>query len=273
MQLMAKAMSCKVGNPLRKLVLIKLADNANDKGECWPSYQHVADQCECSKSAVKSHITALIDMGFLSKENRIGENSGKGNKSNVYYLTLDNPVVPESTAPVPSKSIGMSPCDPPVVPESTAPVPSKSTRTYHSSEPVNEPVIEPKTHGARDGNYSEQFELCWKAYPKREGSNPKNHAFKHFQARVKEGVSPDDLLAGTRRYAAFCAAKGQVGTPYVMQAQRFYGTSREFENSWEVSTTPAPAPRQQKPADTTQDMLARQYQGGGVNWKFRGESR
>lgn len=244
---MAKAMSCKVGNPLRKLVLIKLADNANDKGECWPSYQHVADQCECSKSAVKAHITALIDMGFLSKENRIGENSGKGNKSNVYYLTLDNPVSPESTAPVPSKS----------------------TRTYHSSELV----IEPKTHGVRDGNYSEQFELCWKAYPKREGSNPKNHAFKHWQARIKDGVSADELLAGTQRYAAFCAAKGQIGTGYVMQAQRFYGTSREFENGWEVSTTPAPAPRQQKPADTTQDMLARQYQGGGVNWKFRGESR
>nr|WP_231578087.1 helix-turn-helix domain-containing protein [Dickeya chrysanthemi] len=294
MQLMAKAMSCKVGNPLRKLVLIKLADNANDKGECWPSYQHVADQCECSKSAVKAHITALIDMGFISKENRIGENSGKGNKSNVYYLTLDNPVPPKSiapvppentgvspcatpvppksTAPVPPENTGVSPCATPVPPKSTAPVPSKSTRTYHSSEPVNEPVIEPKTHGARDGNYSEQFELCWKAYPKREGSNPKNHAFKHFQARVKDGASPDDLLAGTRRYAAFCAAKGQVGTPYVMQAQRFYGTGKEFENSWEVSTTPASAPRQQKPADTTQDMLARQYQGG-VNWKFRGESR
>lgn len=34
MTLMAQAMSIKVGNPIRKLVLIKLADNANDKGEC-----------------------------------------------------------------------------------------------------------------------------------------------------------------------------------------------------------------------------------------------
>ncbi|HIA8111342.1 TPA: helix-turn-helix domain-containing protein, partial [Escherichia coli] len=34
MSLMAKAMNIKVGNPLRKLVLIKLADNANDNGEC-----------------------------------------------------------------------------------------------------------------------------------------------------------------------------------------------------------------------------------------------
>ncbi|EMQ3722422.1 helix-turn-helix domain-containing protein, partial [Salmonella enterica subsp. enterica serovar Lubbock] len=68
MNLMAKAMSIKVGNPLRKLVLIKLADNANDEGECWPSYQHIADQCEVSRSTVKSHIRALEDMGLLKRE-------------------------------------------------------------------------------------------------------------------------------------------------------------------------------------------------------------
>ena len=41
MELMVKAMKIRVGNPLRKLVLIKLADNASDQGECWPSYQHI----------------------------------------------------------------------------------------------------------------------------------------------------------------------------------------------------------------------------------------
>jgi DNA-binding transcriptional ArsR family regulator len=66
------------GKPLRKLVLIKLADNANDKGECWPSYQHIADQCECSKSAVRNHIDALEDMGLLKRENRVGVNNGTG---------------------------------------------------------------------------------------------------------------------------------------------------------------------------------------------------
>lgn len=38
MALMVKAMKIRVGNPLRKLVLIKLADNASDQSECWPSY-------------------------------------------------------------------------------------------------------------------------------------------------------------------------------------------------------------------------------------------
>jgi len=89
MNLMAKAMGIRVGNPLRKLVLIKLADNANDKGECWPSYQHIADQCEIGRSTVKNHIRALEDMGILRREFR---RNGEINQSNLFYLTLDNPV-------------------------------------------------------------------------------------------------------------------------------------------------------------------------------------
>ena len=131
--LMAKAMGVKVGNSLRKLVLIKLADNANDKGECWPSYQHIADQCECSKSAVRNHIDALEDMGLIKRENRVGVNNGKGNTSNVYYLNLD-------VTPMPPKSTGV--CHeiaPPMPSDGTPPMPPDGTRTSHSFEPVTEP--------------------------------------------------------------------------------------------------------------------------------------
>lgn len=86
MLLMVKAMHIKVGNPLRKLVLIKLADNANDQGECWPSYQHIADQCEISRSTVKFHIRALESAGLLRRQFR---KDGDLNKSNVFYLSLD----------------------------------------------------------------------------------------------------------------------------------------------------------------------------------------
>lgn len=136
MTLMAKAMAIKTGNPIRKLVLIKLADNANDSGECWPSYKHIADHCECSKSAVRYHIDALISMGLLVKENRPGVKNGKGNASNLYCMNLDNPMPPKSIAPMPSESIG-------VPPESIAPMPCGGTRTSHSFEPVIEPKDPP----------------------------------------------------------------------------------------------------------------------------------
>ncbi|EBR1652932.1 winged helix-turn-helix transcriptional regulator, partial [Salmonella enterica] len=129
MNLMAKAMNIKVGNPLRKLVLIKLADNANDNGECWPSYQHVADQCEVSRSTVKSHIRALEEMGLLKREFR---RKGELNQSNVFYLTLDNAqqIQPESGGAGAARGGAGA---------ARGGGAGAAPRTYHSFEPVNEP--------------------------------------------------------------------------------------------------------------------------------------
>lgn len=117
---MLAAFNTKVGNHTTKLVLLKLADNANDLGECWPSYQHIADACEMGKSTVRKHIQLLQDMGLLTIEHRKGI---KGNTSNLYHLML-HPMLPDSI-PVPR--------------DSTHPVLPDSTRTSHSLEPVNKP--------------------------------------------------------------------------------------------------------------------------------------
>ncbi|MCL7772582.1 helix-turn-helix domain-containing protein, partial [Pasteurella multocida] len=120
MRLMAQAMSIKVGNPLRKLVLIKLADNANDDGVCFPSYQYIADVCEISKASARNHIDALIEMGLVSKKARKNKD---GSSSNLYFLHLDKGM--------PADSTGM-PAD------STGGMLRDSTITSHSLEPVNE---------------------------------------------------------------------------------------------------------------------------------------
>lgn len=83
--LMAKAFTVQVGSAGKKLVLLKLADNANDKGECWPSYQHIADQCEISKRSAMNYINALIEDGLVEKVVRKGP---KGNSTNIYQLKL-----------------------------------------------------------------------------------------------------------------------------------------------------------------------------------------
>lgn len=137
MNLMAKAMSIKVGNPLRKLVLIKLADNANDEGECWPSYQHIADQCEVSRSTVKSHIRALEDMGLLKREFR---RKGELNQSNVFYLMLDNAQqIPPGSGGAGADLGGGAGADP---------------RTYHSFEPVKEPLERKKKPSSMPEGFS-----------------------------------------------------------------------------------------------------------------------
>lgn len=87
MRLMVQAMNCEVGNPARKLVLLKLADNANDDGVCFPSYQYIADKCEMSKRSAISHIDDLIKMGFVSKKARKNKD---GSSTNLYLLHLTN---------------------------------------------------------------------------------------------------------------------------------------------------------------------------------------
>ncbi|EBM9946053.1 helix-turn-helix domain-containing protein [Salmonella enterica subsp. enterica serovar Give] len=144
MNLMAKAMNIKVGNPLRKLVLIKLADNANDNGECWPSYQHIADQCEVSRSTVKSHIRALEDMGLLKREFR---RKGELNQSNVFYLTLDNAqqIQPES---------GGAGADRGGAGADLGGGAGAAPRTYHSFEPVKEPLERKKKPSSMPEGFS-----------------------------------------------------------------------------------------------------------------------
>ena len=154
MDLMVKVMKLKVGNPLRKLVLLKLADNANDAGESWPSFQHLADQCEISRRSVIAHVDALCAAGLLRKEYRTGP---KGNSSNVYHFTLNgaanSPAVSggaqgDSAEDSPGGGAGNSLHGegdaPPSAGDSPGGGAGAEPRISHSFEPVIEPVKEPK---------------------------------------------------------------------------------------------------------------------------------
>ncbi|EBW7250978.1 helix-turn-helix domain-containing protein [Salmonella enterica subsp. enterica serovar Gatow] len=135
MMLMVKAMQIKVGNPLRKLVLLKLADNASDQGECWPSYQYIADQCEISKRSVMNHIDELCKSGLLKKVFRKGP---KGNATNVYILTI--PGAGDSSGVVQEIHQGSAGDSLPGAGDSPGGSAGAAPRISHSFEPVNEPL-------------------------------------------------------------------------------------------------------------------------------------
>lgn len=81
----------------------------------------------------------------------------------------------------------------------------------------------------QESELPEQFMQAWREYPRRDGTNPRRDAIKAWRTRVREGVSPDDLLRATKAYAAEMERKSKVGTEFVMQAMRFYGKSRPYE--------------------------------------------
>ena len=77
------AVKAKIGNPQRKLILIALADIANEKRQCWPSHAYISTIAECSKSSVIRHLAFLQDEGLINIENR---KDGEGKKSNLYTI-------------------------------------------------------------------------------------------------------------------------------------------------------------------------------------------
>ncbi|XNI44869.1 helix-turn-helix domain-containing protein [Haemophilus influenzae] len=121
MRLMVQAMNCKVGNPARKLVLLKLADNANDDGICFPSYQYIADKCEMTRRSAINHIEYLIKMGLVSKKERKNKD---GSISNLYFLHLEQG---SENFALGSENFSLGGSE------------NISPRTSHSLEPVNEP--------------------------------------------------------------------------------------------------------------------------------------
>lgn len=128
MRLMVQAMNCEVGNPARKLVLLKLADNANDDGICFPSYQYIADKCEMTRRSAISHIECLIKMGLVSKKERKNKD---GSISNLYLLHLEqgseNFALGGENISLGSENFALGGS------ENISPI------TSHSLEPVNEP--------------------------------------------------------------------------------------------------------------------------------------
>ncbi|QOQ76464.1 helix-turn-helix domain-containing protein [Pseudomonas poae] len=206
MGLMVAAMKLRVGNPLRKLVLIKLADNASDIGECWPSYQHVADQCEISKRSVMNHIAALCEAGLLRKEIRKG--GPKGNSSNVYFLTLDGgaPPAPGVVQQIhQSSAAGSPPSESPAPGGSAAAAP----RISNSLEPVMEPVIEPITPQASAKVVTGQVMPFVPQQPRVEipadMPGPKDKACKTFK------VWANYAMAYRKRYSAWPVWNAKVG--------------------------------------------------------------
>jgi len=138
--------------PTQRIVLMILADVADDAGRCWPSHAALADELGCAVNAkgeartVARALKALKDAGLVAWEDR------PGHQSNLYRLALNgaaapSPVTglaPSSESPAPSPKTGPEP----VAPSSeslpprhmTPPAPSPKTGPKNPQEPSTEPT-------------------------------------------------------------------------------------------------------------------------------------
>ena len=75
-----------------KIVLLALADCANDEGHCWPSMATLAKKCSKSDRTVQAAIKALCDAGHLTRTEVLGKGCN-------YTVHPRSDFTPEATSP------------------------------------------------------------------------------------------------------------------------------------------------------------------------------
>lgn len=108
-----------------------------------------------------------------------------------------------------------------------APEPSGTVKEPSSSTGGSKPT-------QRKPEYPQAFLDLWAAYPRRDGANPKRAAYQCWNARRREGYTPEQMLAGVQHYARWARAKGKEHTETVMQAKRFVGPDCYFLEPWKT---------------------------------------
>jgi hypothetical protein len=148
-----------------KIVLLSLADNANDDGYCWPSQETIAYKSSVSVRNLRRLITQLEERGLIRVERR---NDRDGHRaSNGYYVGL-----PDKMAGGPTGQID------------TAYRP-----TVSSQEPSVEP---PKIDTAGEPDL---FDAFWEKYPKKVAKADAQRAW----AKAIKKTPPAEIIAGLER--------------------------------------------------------------------------
>lgn len=79
-------------------------------------------------------------------------------------------------------------------------------------------------NASEGSGYSANFESFWKAYPRRVD---KGQAYKKYQARLKDGFTPEELQEAAEKYAKQCA-KDHTEQKYIKHAKTFLGDATPF---------------------------------------------
>jgi hypothetical protein len=125
-RLMARVWELPMESHTQKLVLLALADNANDHGDCWPSITTIARKCSLSRQGVLDQIAKLEALKMVQTHRKHG-------CSNRYRISLPPVNTVDQSAPLTSQADRLPPVN--VV-------------DHHQSTPLTRPVygVDPNHH-------------------------------------------------------------------------------------------------------------------------------
>jgi len=111
---------------------------------------------------------------------------------------------------------------------------------HYSSDRVRE--YGKDTDGAsQDGRnhrdaYPDSFERFWAAYPRRIS---KKAAYRKWQATLRKGATPEELVEAARRYTNYCEAT-ETETRFIKYASTFLGPDEHWREEWTVPSKNGP---------------------------------
>lgn len=158
-QAVAWAISQRVGSPTGKVLLMCLANYANENGECWPSQKTISQEAELGERATRDWLKRLEENGFIERRRR---NRSDGSRTSDFIVLNLSKQSKSDEEIQPAKSAGR---------QNQAASSSKPTgnscrlerREVPGIEPSLNPSKEPST-GAGGFKY-DKFEELWNAWP------------------------------------------------------------------------------------------------------------
>jgi len=221
----------------KRLVLLSLANHADDKGVCWPSMTTIAREAGLSRRRAEDGIRALVSDGLVERSINAAPAVGHaGYRPNLYHLVRSEPRTeqaplnrpprdnsgppntsgPDGTGPPESSALGVDDFDEQAPPK---------RRTEPSVEPSVEPsalsrpttLVDVSASPSATELATERFEEhFWLVYPKRHGRRVgKAKALKLW---LKLPVAQQRRAAlGAKAYASAC----ETTNSYAKDAERW----------------------------------------------------
>jgi DNA-binding transcriptional ArsR family regulator len=147
-----------------KLVLMALADNADNDGYCWPGNARTSYRCQMSESSVRRHIVALERAGLIEKVKRRRRKDGT---LSVWIYRLNLLHDPELSTAHPQPVVTDAQISDHICADFCAPV--------NAQEPSVEPSTNPHSNNVSDivqeaeivPEWELSFRAFWKQYPRK----------------------------------------------------------------------------------------------------------
>lgn len=241
-QAVAWAIDQRVGDPTLKVLLIAIANYANDVWECWPFQATLAYDTEISDRTVRRGLEKLKDMGFIEIVPR--KRADGSNGSNLIRIL----------PPTPSGQNVRTPPDKMSGPPDTAMSAPPDSKVSGPNEPsMNHQGMDKNLLGEDDmsvdvvpaePDYGLMYdEVFWPNYPKRAGNSCKGEGRKKFIALCRKGVDPAKMVNAAKALKAYYEAERKIGSQYVPMVTTWFNQRRFDDGDPSPDNSPKGGPK------------------------------